>query len=253
MRSSDSRTARRWRASASSRSRVAGQTGRLRQPGSGRASCFWWKAIRPAFRKTGAHRVTQAIMPLRGKIPEHWGADIGEVCNLKRCTTSALRSAVDPAASDLSDCFTKICIWRTPTHGQHMPRCGARCFLRHYARWCCRPYLRVHAPLFRIVPEGSDLRARRSGAREDAERMPRESPHKPVVTRFKGLGEMSPWQLRETRWAADTRLCNDHRRERQPGSAHGHALAKSARRSARVAREQRQPRAKSSACMHEDQ
>jgi topoisomerase-4 subunit B len=62
-------------------------------------------------------------------------------------------------------------------------------------------------PLFRIDAGKEVIYALDEAEREKAlKRIASESPRtKPVVTRFKGLGEMSPLQLRETTMAPQTR------------------------------------------------
>jgi len=76
------------------RSRLAGEARRLRPARTRRAaSCFWWKAIQRRVGETGARSRDASHHAAARKILNTWEADIGEVLQSKKFTTSALRSA----------------------------------------------------------------------------------------------------------------------------------------------------------------
>ncbi len=160
--------------------------------------------------KQARDRVTQAIMPLRGKILNTWEADARDVLQSQEVHDISVAIGVDPAASDLSGLrYHKICILAdADSDGQHIATLLCALFLRHYRPLVQGGYVYVcMPPLFRI-----DAGKQVSYALDETERdqvlarIAAENPRvKPVVTRFKGLGEMSPAQLRETTMAPQTR------------------------------------------------
>lgn len=160
--------------------------------------------------KQARDRTTQAIMPLRGKILNTWEVDTAEILASQEVHDISIALGVDPGSSDLRKLrYHKICILAdADSDGAHIATLLCALFLRHF-----RPL--VHAgnvyvampPLFRI-DVGKEVyyaldHAERKGIldRIDAEN----KRGKVTVTRFKGLGEMSPQQLRETTMNRDTR------------------------------------------------
>ncbi len=160
--------------------------------------------------KQARDRVTQAIMPLRGKILNTWEADIGEVLQSQEVHNISIAIGVEPAASDLSGLrYHKICILAdADSDGQHIATLLCALFLRHYRPLVTAGHIYVcMPPLFRIDAGKEVIYALDEAEREKVlKRIAADSPRtKPVVTRFKGLGEMSPLQLRETTMAPQTR------------------------------------------------
>jgi topoisomerase-4 subunit B len=160
--------------------------------------------------KQARDRVTQAIMPLRGKILNTWEADTGEVLQSQEVHNISIAIGVDPAATDLSALrYHKICILAdADSDGQHIATLLCALFLRHYRPLVAAGHIYVcMPPLFRIDAGKEVIYALDEAERDKAlKRITAENPRtKPVVTRFKGLGEMSPLQLRETTMAPQTR------------------------------------------------
>jgi topoisomerase IV subunit B len=160
--------------------------------------------------KQARDRVTQAIMPLRGKILNTWESDTGEVLQSQEVHNISIAIGVDPAAGDLSGLrYHKICILAdADSDGQHIATLLCALFLRHYRPLVMAGHVYVcMPPLFRIDAGKEVVYALDEAEREKAlKRIAAENPRaKPVVTRFKGLGEMSPLQLRETTMAPQTR------------------------------------------------
>jgi topoisomerase-4 subunit B len=160
--------------------------------------------------KQARDRVTQAIMPLRGKILNTWEAGIGEVLQSQEVHNISIAIGVEPAAADISGLrYHKICILAdADSDGQHIATLLCALFLRHYRPLVAAGHVYVcMPPLFRIDAGKEVIYALDEAEREkELKRIAAESPRtKVVVTRFKGLGEMSPLQLRETTMAPQTR------------------------------------------------
>jgi len=160
--------------------------------------------------KQARDRVTQAIMPLRGKILNTWESDAGEVLQSQEVHNISIAIGVDPATSDLSGLrYHKICILAdADSDGQHIATLLCALFLRHYRPLVAAGHVYVcMPPLFRIDAGKEVIYALDEAEREKALQRIAEanSRTKTVVTRFKGLGEMSALQLRETTMAPQTR------------------------------------------------
>ena len=88
--------------------------------------------------KQARDRVTQAIMPLRGKILNTWEADTGEVLQSQEVHNISIAIGVDPARHAIcrACAITRSASWRTPTAtGSTSRRCCARCSCATTARW----------------------------------------------------------------------------------------------------------------------
>jgi topoisomerase-4 subunit B len=160
--------------------------------------------------KQARDRTTQAIMPLRGKILNTWEADAREAMLSQEVHDISVAIGVDPATTDLSSLrYHKICILAdADSDGQHIATLLCALFLRHYRPLVAAGHVYVcMPPLFRIDAGKQVVYALDEAERDKAlKRIAAENARtKPVVTRFKGLGEMSPSQLRETTMAPQTR------------------------------------------------
>jgi topoisomerase-4 subunit B len=160
--------------------------------------------------KQARDRVTQAIMPLRGKILNTWEAEARDVLQSQEVNDISVAIGVDPASTDVSGLrYHKICILAdADSDGQHIATLLCALFLRHYRPLVLAGYVYVcMPPLFRIDAGKQVVYALDEAERDKAlARIAAENARiRPVVTRFKGLGEMSPTQLRETTMAPATR------------------------------------------------
>jgi topoisomerase-4 subunit B len=160
--------------------------------------------------KQARDRVNQAIMPLRGKILNTWESDTSEVLQSQEVHNITIAIGVDPSATDLSGLrYHKICILAdADSDGQHIATLLCALFLRHYRPLVAAGHVYVcMPPLFRIDAGKEVFYALDEAEREAVLKRLAESNSraKPVVTRFKGLGEMSAIQLRETTMAPQTR------------------------------------------------
>ena len=160
--------------------------------------------------KQARNREFQAVMPLRGKILNTWEVDSAEILASQEIHDIAVAIGVDPGATRLSSLrYGKICILAdADSDGLHIATLLCALFLRHF-----RPVVEAgHVfmampPLFRI-----DVGKEVFYALDEAERQgildriaAEKKKGKVSVTRFKGLGEMNPLQLRETTMDPDTR------------------------------------------------
>jgi len=168
--------------------------------------------------KQARDRVFQAIMPLRGKILNTWEVDSNEILASQEVHDIAVAIGCDPGSPNLEGLrYGKICILAdADSDGLHIATLLCALFVRHFPALVKAGHVFVAMPpLFRI-----DLGKETFYALDEEEKkglLERfEAEHKrgkPQVTRFKGLGEMNPLQLRETTMNPDTRrlvqLVND--------------------------------------------
>jgi topoisomerase IV subunit B len=145
----------------------------------------------------------QAIMPLRGKILNTWELEPGEIGSSQEVHDISVALGVDPGASDLSELrYHKVCILAdADSDGQHIATLLCALFLRHFRPLVQGGHIYIAMPPLYRIDAGKQVHYALDDAERDAllRRLAEEHARvKPVVTRFKGLGEMNPPQLRET-------------------------------------------------------
>jgi topoisomerase IV subunit B len=153
--------------------------------------------------KQARDREFQAIMPLRGKILNTWEVDAGQLAASQEVHDISVALGIDPGSSDLSQLrYHKVCILAdADSDGQHIATLLCALFLRHFRPLVVQGHVHVAMPpLYRIDAGKQVLYALDDGERDQVlKKIEKESPRtKPTVTRFKGLGEMNPSQLRES-------------------------------------------------------
>ena len=160
--------------------------------------------------KQARDRVFQAIMPLRGKILNTWEVSSDQVLASQEVHDISVAIGVEPASDNLSGLrYGKVCILAdADSDGAHIATLLCALFLRHFQPLVEKGHVYVaKPPLYRI-----DIAKDKYYALDEAERdgiidsfTAEKRKGKISVTRFKGLGEMNPLQLRESTIAPDTR------------------------------------------------
>jgi len=153
--------------------------------------------------KQARNREFQAILPLRGKILNTWETDPAQVLASQEIHDLAVAIGVDPGSGDLSKLrYGKIIVLAdADSDGLHIATLLAALFLRHFRALVDNGRVFIAMPpLFRIDVGKQTFyaldAAERNGvlARVQAEGLK----GRIAETRFKGLGEMNPLQLRES-------------------------------------------------------
>ena len=160
--------------------------------------------------KQARDRVFQAIMPLRGKILNTWEVESDQVLASQEVHDISIALGIEPGSSDLKDLrYGKICILAdADSDGYHIATLLCALFLKHFRALVEAGHVYVALPpLFRI-----DIGKQVFYALDEAEKQgvidrieAEKIRGKVSVSRFKGLGEMNPMQLRVTTLAPDTR------------------------------------------------
>jgi topoisomerase-4 subunit B len=160
--------------------------------------------------KQARQREFQAIMPLRGKILNTWEVDPAAVLGSQEVHDLSVAIGVDPSSEDLSGLrYGKIIVLAdADSDGLHIATLLCALFLRHFPALVRAGRIFVAMPPLYRVDVGKQV----FYALDDDERQgildrvaAEKLKGKVNVTRFKGLGEMSPAQLRESTIDPDTR------------------------------------------------
>ena len=160
--------------------------------------------------KQARDRNTQAIMPLRGKILNTWEVETEDILSSQEVHDISIALGIDPSSNDISNLrYHKICILAdADSDGLHIATLICALFLRHFKELVLSGHVFVAMPPLYRIDVGKEVfyaldENERKGIldRIEAEKVK----GKVAVTRFKGLGEMNPQQLRETTMNKDTR------------------------------------------------
>jgi len=160
--------------------------------------------------KQARNREYQAILPLRGKILNTWEVDSDAVLANQEVHDISVAIGVDPGTTDISGLrYGKVIVLAdADSDGLHIATLLCALFLKHFTALveAGRVFVAM-PPLFRI-----DVGKETYYALDEEERRGRlemiaaeKKKAKVVETRFKGLGEMNPLQLRESTIDPDTR------------------------------------------------
>lgn len=160
--------------------------------------------------KQARNREFQAILPLRGKILNTWEVDSDSVLSNQEVHDISVAIGVDPGSSQISGLrYGKVIILAdADSDGLHIATLLSALFLKHFSALVETGHIFVAMPpLFRI-----DVGKEKFYALDDEERKgiheriaAEKKRGKVTETRFKGLGEMNPLQLRESTIDPDTR------------------------------------------------
>ncbi|PCJ14625.1 MAG: DNA topoisomerase IV subunit B [Gammaproteobacteria bacterium] len=160
--------------------------------------------------KQARDRQFQAVMPLRGKILNTWEVDSADVLASQEVHDIAVAVGVDPGSSDLEGLrYDKVCILAdADSDGLHIATLLCALFVRHFKPLVLGGHIYVAMPPLYRIDAGKEVVYALDEAEKDGviDRMLAKKKNAKIqVTRFKGLGEMNPLQLRETTMAEDTR------------------------------------------------
>ncbi|MFP6829001.1 MAG: DNA topoisomerase IV subunit B [Gammaproteobacteria bacterium] len=160
--------------------------------------------------KQARTRENQAVMPLRGKILNTWEVEPGELLASQEVHNISVALGVDPGSDKLDDLrYHKVCILAdADSDGLHIATLLCALFLRHFRPLVMAGHVFVAMPPLYRVDVGKEVFYALDDAERDMilDRIEAEKKKGKVsVTRFKGLGEMNPAQLRETTMAQETR------------------------------------------------
>jgi topoisomerase-4 subunit B len=160
--------------------------------------------------KQARNRENQAVMPLRGKILNTWEVEPAELLASQEVHNISVAVGVDPGSDRLEGLrYHKICILAdADSDGQHIATLLCALFLKHFRPLVEAGHVFVAMPPLYRIDVGKEVFYALDEAERDLilDRIEAEKKSgKVVITRFKGLGEMNPSQLRETTMAPDTR------------------------------------------------
>ena len=152
----------------------------------------------------------QAILPLRGKILNTWEVESTSVLASEEVHNLAVAIGCDPGKHDLSGLrYGKVIILAdADSDGLHIATLLSALFLRHFPTLVSEGHVFVAMPPLFRVDVGKQVFYCLDESEKAAmlQRIEREKIKGAVsTTRFKGLGEMNPPQLRESTIHPDTR------------------------------------------------
>ncbi|WP_341501864.1 DNA topoisomerase IV subunit B [Gallaecimonas sp. GXIMD4217] len=160
--------------------------------------------------KQARDRDFQAVMPLRGKILNTWEVDSADILASQEVHDISVAIGLDPDAAALDGLrYHKICILAdADSDGLHIATLLCALFLRHYRALVEAGHVYVAMPPLYRIDVGKEVfyaldEEEKQGVLDRIEAEKRKG--KIAVTRFKGLGEMNPMQLRETTMEPATR------------------------------------------------
>ncbi|PWQ96454.1 DNA topoisomerase IV subunit B [Leucothrix pacifica] len=160
--------------------------------------------------KQARDREFQAIMPLRGKILNTWEVDSDQVLGSQEIHDISVAVGVEPGSADLDNLrYGKICILAdADSDGAHIATLICALFVKHFRPMVAAGHVYIAMPpLYRVdIGKAVEYALDESERQAIMDRIEKKKlKGKVTVTRFKGLGEMNPSQLRETSMAPDTR------------------------------------------------
>ncbi|MDT0501001.1 DNA topoisomerase IV subunit B [Halomonas sp. PAR7] len=171
--------------------------------------------------KQARDRETQAILPLRGKILNTWEVESHEIYGSQEVHDIAVAVGMDPGSDNLSKLrYNKICILAdADSDGLHIATLLCALFVRHFPALVDAGHVFVAMPPLYRIDLGKEVFYALDESEKAAILRKLEGKRGTVnVQRFKGLGEMSPLQLRETTMATETRRLVQLTREADDGT-----------------------------------
>jgi topoisomerase-4 subunit B len=160
--------------------------------------------------KQARDRQFQAILPLRGKILNTWEVESQQILASQEVHDISVAMGIDPDSNDLSGLrYNKICVLAdADSDGLHIATLLCALFLRHFRPLVEKGHVYIAMPPLYRIDLGKDVFYALDNAEKQGimDRLEAENKRGKIsVTRFKGLGEMNPLQLRETVMDPNTR------------------------------------------------
>ena len=160
--------------------------------------------------KQARDRVFQAILPLRGKILNSWEVEESNLLSSQEISNISQALGVEPGAEEVGNLrYHKICILAdADSDGLHIATLICALFLRHFRKLVEDGHIYVSMPPLYRIDVGKEVFYALDETEKEAmlAGLEKKKPGtKKTVTRFKGLGEMSPGQLRETTMLQESR------------------------------------------------
>jgi len=149
-------------------------------------------------------------LPLRGKILNSWEVEESNLLSSQEISNISQALGVDPASETLDNLrYHKICILAdADSDGQHIATLICALFVKHFPKLVKEGHVYVSMPPLYRIDAGKEVFYALDDEEKDLhiKQIEKKKPNiKITVTRFKGLGEMSPIQLRETTMKQDSR------------------------------------------------
>ena len=160
--------------------------------------------------KQGRDRVTQAILPLRGKILNVASASVERITQNQEIKDmiEALGCGVKDNYKEENLRYEKIIIMTdADVDGAHITSLLMTFFYQHMPKLIENGHLFIATPpLYKIVAGGKNYYALDDEEKDKILNKVAKGNTKPDISRFKGLGEMSPTQLKETTMDKNNRI-----------------------------------------------
>ncbi len=160
--------------------------------------------------KQARDRSYQAILPLRGKILNTWELSSLKILESKEVKDISTSIGVIPGSDDISKLrYGKICVLAdADSDGLHIATLLTALFYKHFYPLVKAGHIYISKPpLFRIDYKKETYYVIDEAEKESTLKKLKIDEDSPLVsiTRFKGLGEMNPSQLRDTTLSKKTR------------------------------------------------
>ena len=160
--------------------------------------------------KQARDRNFQAILPLRGKILNTWELSSTKILESKEVQDISTAIGVQPGSDDLSSLrYGKICILAdADSDGLHIATLLIALFVKHFPSLVEHEHIYIALPpLYRLDFKNKIFYAISDEQLVEIQKNNKIKPSDPnlSITRFKGLGEMNPSQLRETTLSTNSR------------------------------------------------